>query len=1029
MIKIYSGWAEDFTGMGMGVLDPAECKIEEEAGGMYELELKQPMDEEHRDWLIEKHRIIKAPAPVRESPKYELAATKTGSSEVTREIWVVTGTSVGVRLRTGPGTGYKRLSTHKDGTEVIVLEKTNSSWYNVCLVNGGESGYMSTKYLTFSRNQTESIKEDTPGEVIIPKLSRNQLFRIYGIKRKSKKRTVEVLAQHISYDLKGVTIKETCNLENVPANEAIEQMIAKQDRKHDFEIICECTNQITADFTGRNWIDCLLNAEDGIVAQCNARLIRDNYTIYILPGEQLRDLGAEIRYAKNMLDAEMEEDCADIVTRIRPVGKKKDGEPLYGDYVDSENIDKYPVIYTKDIEYDVQVGKDDIKNETQAKEKLIELAKADFDNGVDLPTAKVDASFVREELTEEYKNIANKQALHMYDVVRVRDGEAGIKAKLKMTWYLFDCLLEAYEDTEAGELKEIEPTVYGYEIGKGSISGTKILNGSIDGDTKLRDVSIGIAKIAVAAIEQLNAQAITAIEGRFDKLVANSLTTEELKALVAEIVMLKVGSLTADDIKTDKIVGDFANFGVLTAGTAEFDRATVKHLVSEALNVQDAVGENVFIENLSIRDAQIIGATIGSLCIKGSDGRYYNIDVDPETGNIVATDVTESIGESDILAGVTPDGNRVIVETSMTVDDLNATDLKAVHAVINKIDAATIDVDQMFAREAFIAKLTTSQIIGDKSLTMIAGDITNLQIGGVNLFTGTRDFTGGGWNESLPYWLYTDETYQGLTVKRKNTAWYGLSQKVNVKYGEEYTLSAWMKRDENAQIMFYADGTNMHGTSVTEQIGADWRRVHVSFTCVADCILEPRFEGIIDGAFIYICGLKLERGNKPTDWSAAPEDTQEEIDFATPYDSEEPPATAPAVGKIWVDRGVTPSVFRRWKGGTDTTERDGGGWETVNSVDDIRTIQTLLQAQQQNAQAEIDALRTAVVNDNEGVHVRKVDNDNMQLIQNEVLITQKDVNIVSGGVRNSTFGSGYVRLLDMIIRVAGGGLVIEAAEV
>lgn len=105
------------------------------------------------------------------------------------------------------------------------------------------------------------------------------------------------------------------------------------------------------------------------------------------------------------------------------------------------------------------------------------------------------------------------------------------------------------------------------------------------------------------------------------------------------------------------------------------------------------------------------------------------------------------------------------------------------------------------------------------------------------------------------------------------------------------------------------------------------------------------------------------------------------------------------------------------------------GWETLNSAEDIRAAQAQIQLNQQNAQAAIDELRTAVVTDNEGVHVRKVDNDDVQLIQNEVLITQKDVNIVSGGVRNSSFGSGYVRLLGMVIRVASNGIVIEAAEV
>ena len=109
MITIYNGAAEDFTGLGMGVLDPVECLIEEEAGGMYELTLTQPIDEEHRDWLIDRFRIIKAPAPVRESPIYEGEA----QGMVSREVYRVTGTSVGVRLRTGPGTGYRRISNNR----------------------------------------------------------------------------------------------------------------------------------------------------------------------------------------------------------------------------------------------------------------------------------------------------------------------------------------------------------------------------------------------------------------------------------------------------------------------------------------------------------------------------------------------------------------------------------------------------------------------------------------------------------------------------------------------------------------------------------------------------------------------------------------------------------------------------------------------------------------------------------------------------------------------------------------------------
>lgn len=214
---------------------------------------------------------------------------------------------------------------------------------------------------------------------------------------------------------------------------------------------------------------------------------------------------------------------------------------------------------------------------------------------------------------------------------------------------------------------------------------------------------------------KIDASAIKAGTITADKISSDALDTVSLEAITA-----KIESLTADDIDADRLAAALAAFTVVTAGTAAFDRTTVQHLIASALNVKDAVGENVFIENLSIRDAQIVGATVGTLCIKASDGRYYNIDVDPKTGSIISTDVTETIKETDVEAGITPDGKRVIVETSITADELNAVNLKAVHALINSIDAARIDADEFFAREGVIELLRTTKIVGDKSITMIA---------------------------------------------------------------------------------------------------------------------------------------------------------------------------------------------------------------------------------------------------------------------------------------------------------------------
>ena len=154
----------------------------------------------------------------------------------------------------------------------------------------------------------------------------------------------------------------------------------------------------------------------------------------------------------------------------------------------------------------------------------------------------------------------------------------------------------------------------------------------------------------------------------------------------------------------------------------------------------------------------------------------------------------------------------------------------------------------------------------------VASKIIALRSGGRNLFLGTGDFSGNNWDWSLPQWIDAGETYDGLAVKMKNTAWGGISQPVRLKAGLEYTLSAWIKRTDGAEIVFYGENTDRNDTSVTDMCGPEWQRVHMTFKIYADGDCTPRFENIADGETMYICGLMLERSNVPSDWSPAPED-------------------------------------------------------------------------------------------------------------------------------------------------------------
>ena len=206
-----------------------------------------------------------------------------------------------------------------------------------------------------------------------------------------------------------------------------------------------------------------------------------------------------------------------------------------------------------------------------------------------------------------------------------------------------------------------------------------------------------------------------------EAIQAGSVTSEKIQAGVIEVgsleaMIAKISSLTADSIKTDRLAAALANFTVITAGSASFDRATIKHLVAEAMSLEFGTAEQVYIRNLAVGYAQMVGAAIGELCIKSSEGDYYLIDVD-QNGNITAIKTTLSNGE--IASGQTS-GGKVILETNITANNLNTNTLLATYALINKIDASRIDVDSLFARQAFIDKLVTTEISGTDTITMIA---------------------------------------------------------------------------------------------------------------------------------------------------------------------------------------------------------------------------------------------------------------------------------------------------------------------
>ena len=167
------------------------------------------------------------------------------------------------------------------------------------------------------------------------------------------------------------------------------------------------------------------------------------------------------------------------------------------------------------------------------------------------------------------------------------------------------------------------------------------------------------------------------------------------------------------------------------------------------------------------------------------------------------------------------------------------------------------------------------------------------EVGGVNLYTGTRDFSGSKWL-NRNYWTDNGETFLGLKVLSKDANWAGLCQNQTLYPGEKYCYSAWIRTQKGNRVCFIVEDLNTINvippptiSFVTPANGSTngfiwthdedtWVRVKGYFEVNKEnegaIIFRIRFEKTNKEGTMSICGIKLERGAVPTDWSPAPED-------------------------------------------------------------------------------------------------------------------------------------------------------------
>lgn len=908
MINVYPAAATDFSTLGVTTLAPASCTIEERAGGLFELELTHPIDADLKWTYLQTGNIIKAPCAVREAPILRMNDdVSSGSSTKTRAIYKVTTDGRRLRLRAQPSESAKILHSYKPGTEVVRMS-VSGNWASVIVCSNGQSGYMWAANLEFVRNESETVAadEEKPSAVVETQQTREQLFRIYSVAPDSASGMVTVKASHVFYDLKGIVCTKEYAPESVAANEVLATILANLSAEHGFTFHCTVTAAISGDYSGVSVVRALLDPEIGIVPLTHAQIIRDNYDVYILPDTPM-DRGMEIRHRKNLIGAVLTTDVSNVVTRIRPVGKDKDGNRLFitdnGGWVESTNKALYPTSLDAEIEYDVTVSKDKdskFKTDAEARAELKRLAEADFANGADAATVGLEVEFAALENTEEYKAYAKMQRLFLYDQVRVVAAYAGINAKLRVNGYVFDCLLKRYDDVYVGDISALEQVTYGYEIASGTVSGTKLLPNSVNANTVMRRATIGYAKISQAAVEQLSADSLVAVKAEIQRLVAGQITTDQLYVDLAAIAVAQITTANIEKANIDwatikNLTAAIANIANASIGTAKIDWAKIYDLTADTAIITEGVGGKLYIARLAVTEANMTSLTVGELMVKAKDGSFKRITVD--AGGSVKAETVQVEGGN--VADNTISGGKLI-ENTITARELNVESIFADTALIRAIKAANIDVSDLFAAEATISELN-GWLIKAETITSLQGQlnlwanekinlaVNGMQIGGTNLVLNTDTINGDktvAFGAPAAGSTVLHSTYDGAEYAAQNALQVTFTaggSGANIYWFPSYSPALINGKTYTWQIKAYisdkADGLDVDMGLEAGGLAAKhltWQWATYSHTFVYDS--SATYKAFhVNGAFsagdkLFIADFKIEEGDKATGWTRHPDE-------------------------------------------------------------------------------------------------------------------------------------------------------------
>ena len=419
--------------------------------------------------------------------------------------------------------------------------------------------------------------------------------------------------------------------------------------------------------------------------------------------------------------------------------------------------------------------------------------------------------------------------------------------------------------------------------------------------------NIGYLKSDYADLKYASISSLNASNAEIENLKSTTIKTTELYAKVADLDYIKsdhadIVNLKSTMITTDTLKAEIAKIGYLTADEADIRYLTVstadtKFLHADMSDMDIAKIQTLFatagiVSDMTIKDGHITGVldsvtvnansiTTGTLSVDRLVIRGSEKSLVYELNNISGALQTKSV---DTLNG------EIFTQRTITADKLVAKSITS-----NEIKAGTITSDEIAAGTIKAANINVTDLVGNaafinslKSNTVIVGlqnDINGISVGGRNLAQGTSssftnaytNFTGVVNTCTRLAMVLTDGLSVGDTVTVRLIYKY-----TNVVAASGQTARCWIQGSGDVTDWNYG---MFAGSPVKTLSGSGEHEFLYSFKITADHLKNSFWDTNIRHDYVQSGSVqwkmfKVEKGNKATDWTPAPEDVDSLISAA-----------------------------------------------------------------------------------------------------------------------------------------------------